>query len=48
MEYEIKFYKTTNGRAPVEDFIKSLQKKEIAKVLRDLDFLKEIGTELQS
>jgi hypothetical protein len=34
MGYEIEFYKTENGRKPVEEVIKSLQEKQIAKILR--------------
>ena len=46
MGYEIKFYKTENGRKPVEEFIKSLQKNQSAKVLKDIKLLKEIGINL--
>lgn len=44
--YEIDFYKTESGKIPVADFIKSLEAKQIAKVLRDIDLLKEFGSNL--
>lgn len=46
MGYEIEFYKTENGRKPVEEFIKSLQEKQIAKILRDITLLQENGSDL--
>ena len=46
MGYEIEFYKTENGRKPVEEFIKSLQKNQSAKVLKDIKLLKDMGINL--
>ena len=46
MGYLIDFYKTESGRIPVDEFIKSLQSKQIAKILRDLELLKEFGSAL--
>ncbi len=46
MGYEIEFYKTTNNRKPVEEFIKSLQVKQTAKILRDITLLQEKGSDL--
>lgn len=46
MGYEIEFYKMENGRKPVEEFIKSLQEKQIAKILRDITLLQENGSDL--
>lgn len=46
MGYEIEFYKTENGRNPVDEFIKSLQEKESAKVVKDIRLLKEMGAKL--
>ena len=46
MGYVIEFYKTESGRVPVDEFIKSLQKKQGAKVLHDITLLQEKGHEL--
>ena len=46
MGYEIEFYRTENGRKPVEEFIQSLQEKQIAKILRDVTLLKDKGSDL--
>lgn len=46
MGYEIEFYKTESGRSPVEEFIKSLQVKHAAKVVKDIRLLKDMGEEL--
>lgn len=46
MGYEIEFYKTERGRSPVEEFIKSLQVKHAAKVVKDIRLLKDMGEEL--
>jgi phage-related protein len=43
----IDFYETEDGKCPVEDFIKSLDKKMYAKVLRTLDLLETNGSELR-
>ena len=47
MGYEIEFYKTQTGRVPVNDFIKSLQKKQEAKVVKDIRLLKDMGSDLR-
>jgi len=40
-EYKVKFYKDTKtGQSPVLDYIKRLKKKEEAKVLKYIDFLR--------
>ncbi|QTQ14613.1 type II toxin-antitoxin system RelE/ParE family toxin [Treponema parvum] len=44
--YEIEFYKTESGKNPVNEFIQSLQKKQIAKILRDITLLQEMGSDL--
>ncbi len=41
--YHIEFYETENGTAPAEEFIKSLDDKMIAKVLRVLNVLEING-----
>ena len=46
MGYEIEFYKTENGRNPVGEFIQSLQEKQTAKILRDIDLLHDKGDTL--
>ncbi len=46
MGYEIEFYKTGSGKVPVEEFIKSLQEKQVAKVLRDISLLESKGSDL--
>lgn len=46
MGYEIEFYKTDGGRKPVEEFIRSLQEKQAAKIVRDLTLLQEKGRNL--
>lgn len=46
MGYEIEFFKTESGKKPVEEFICSLQKKQAAKILRDLTLLQENGRNL--
>ena len=46
MGYEIEFYKTENGRNPVNDFINSLQKKQISKILQDITLLQKFGSNL--
>ena len=46
MGYEIEFYKTKTGRVPVDEFIKSLQKKQEAKVVKDIRLLKDMGSEI--
>nr|WP_180487169.1 type II toxin-antitoxin system RelE/ParE family toxin [Treponema socranskii] len=46
MGYAIEFYTTKSGRNPVKEFIQSLQKKQIAKILRDITLLQEVGRDL--
>lgn len=46
MGYEIEFYQTESGKVPVAEFIRSLDAKQTAKVLRDIDLLKDFGSEL--
>ena len=46
MGYAIEFYTTESGRNPVKEFIQSLQKKQIAKILRDITLLQEMGRDL--
>ncbi len=41
--YEIEFYVKENGQIPVEDFIRSLDKKMQAKILRIIDMLEKNG-----
>lgn len=42
-KYSIEFYEKENGEAPAEEFIKSLDNKMKAKVLRILDMLETNG-----
>lgn len=44
--FEIIFYELENGNVPVADFIKSLDKKMIAQVLKNIDLLKMSGYKL--
>ena len=46
MGYEIEFYQTESGRIPVAEFIESLPDKFTAKMLRDIDLLKDFGADL--
>ena len=46
-EYEVSFYETADGRRPAEEFIASLDKKMIAKTLKDIDLLKAVGPALR-
>lgn len=46
MEWEILEYKKPNGRSPVREFLSSLNAKHRAKVLRNVQLLKEFGLEL--
>lgn len=41
------FYKKENGKVPVLDFLYSLPPKLRAKAFRDIELLKELGSELQ-
>lgn len=46
MGYEIEFYKTESGRDPVSDFIKTLDKKQAAKIYRNIGMLRDFGADL--
>ena len=46
-EYDVSFYETADGRRPAEEFIASLDKKMIAKTLKDIDLLKAVGPALR-
>ena len=43
----IDFYVTESGKCPVEEFIKSLEPKMYAKVLRTIDLLETNGMDLR-
>ena len=43
MGYEIEFYKTESGRNPVAEFIRSLQKKQYARIVQDMKDYKSRG-----
>ena len=45
--FEIESYRLENGKSPVEDFIRSLDKKMQAKALAAIDILSEYGNELR-
>ena len=45
--FEIEFYKTEDGKEPVEDFIDSLDDKMAAKLVALMEVLEEMGTELR-
>ena len=45
-EWHIEFYRDQRGRAPVEDFIKSLDRQTIAKTQRSIELLEEYGDRL--
>ena len=47
MRYNIEIYEKKNGRAPFYDFINSLNPKETAKILRDVDLLESYGSSLR-
>lgn len=44
---QLVFYKKENGKVPVLDFLYSLPPKLRAKAFRDIELLKELGSELQ-
>nr|MBP3282192.1 type II toxin-antitoxin system RelE/ParE family toxin [Treponema sp.] len=46
MGYEIEFYKTESGRNPVAEFIRSLQKKQYARIVQDMTLLQTMGSDL--
>ena len=43
--YKIIYY-TRNNTCPILDFFKTIQKKDVAKILRDIDLLEEYGLSL--
>lgn len=45
--FEVETYQLENGRSPVEDFIKGLDKKMQAKALAAIDILAEYGNRLR-
>lgn len=45
--YNIDFYTFDNGESPVKDFLDSLEKKMLAKALRELGLLQEFGHDLR-
>jgi len=45
--FEIETYKLENGRSPVEDFIRGLEKKMQSKALASIDILAEYGNQLR-
>lgn len=46
-KFQVDFYEKENGEIPVEDFIKSLDKKMRAKMLGMINILQEYGNELR-
>ena len=47
MGFEVKFYETTDGKKPVEDFLLSLENKMQAKMVQMMELLEEKGTDLR-
>ena len=47
MRFEVKFYETTDGKKPVEDFLLSLENKMQAKMVQMMELLEEKGTDLR-
>ncbi len=45
--FEIESYRLENGKSPVEDFIRGLDKKMQAKALATIDILSEFGNRLR-
>ncbi len=45
--YNIDFYVKENGKIPVQEFLDSLQKKMLAKALREIKLLQENGRDLR-
>ena len=43
---EVEFYKTETGKEVIEEFLKSLPAKDMAKVLRDIGLLSEYAPDL--
>jgi len=46
MEYVVELYEKADGKAPVLDFILSLNPKQQAKIYREIDLLEKFGNEL--
>jgi hypothetical protein len=46
MLWNIEYYKSGNGKFPVEEFINSLEVKSQARIAKTLDLLEEFGIEL--
>ncbi len=44
--YEIIYYSNENGQCPILEFLKSIPKKDRAKILREIDLLEEFGLQL--
>lgn len=45
-KWEIVFYESPGGRSPVEDSLDDLTDEQADRVLRDLEFLEQLGTSL--
>lgn len=45
--FEIEFYRLPNGKAPIEEFLDSLDKKMRAKALHGISILEEFGNTLR-
>ena len=48
MDWKIKFYKTSNDKSPVRDWIVDLDIKTKAKVLKNIEMLKEFNINLKA
>jgi len=48
MDWNIKFYKTSNDKSPVKDWIVELDTKTKAKVLKNIEMLKEFNINLKA
>jgi phage-related protein len=46
MSWNIEYYRSGNGKYPVEEFIKSLEVKPQARIAKTMDLLEEFGIEL--
>ena len=46
-EYHVEFYERENGEKPAEEFLKKLDARMLAKVLRTIDLLEEFGPALR-
>lgn len=50
MKYQIEMYESANGRTPIRDFLKDLQKRNpklVAHILQDIDLLADFGYALR-